>query len=110
MFLLPGSHKGGAHGAGQLAASAHAVAHLYGAGIVGIQGKIQVRRQGLGAVFGAVTQIFPHWRTVNNFARVHDALWVEGALQVPEGLIDFGTEHLFGPNAADNSIAMFAAH
>ena len=58
----------------------------------------------------AVAQVLGHGRGVDDLARVHDALGVPGLLELAEGVVDLVAEHLAGPDAAHDAVAVLAAH
>ena len=93
----------------QLAAGPHTVAHLYGTGKVGIDGKVQLGGLGYRAVIGTVAQVLIHWRCVDDLIGVHQAVGIEGGLQFLEQFVDIRPEHLLVPHAPDDAVAVLPA-
>ena len=64
----------------------------------------------VGLVCHPVAEVLGHGRRVDDLARVHDALGVPGLLEFTESVVDPVAKHLAGPDAADDAVAVLAAH
>ena len=65
--------------------------------------------QRLRPVVGAVAQVLGHGGTVDDLARIHNAVGIERGLELPEHAVDLRAEHLLGPYAPNDAVAVFAA-
>ena len=109
VLFVAGCHEGGTHGAVGLATGAHAVAHIECAFEAVLVGEVKPSGEGEGLVAGAVAQIVGQGRGVDDLAGIQDAVGVEGLLDLPESVVDFGAEHLLRPDASNDAVAVFAA-
>ena len=111
ILLLPRGHVAGAHRARiQLAAHARAVAHLDRAGQPVIGAPVELRGPGLGFVVRAEAQIFRGQGRVHDLPRIQQALRVEQAFDVPQGLVQLGREQGLVVVAAGQSVPVLTAH
>ena len=70
-------------------------------------GIVEERRRLHGAIRRPVAQAGGEGRRIDNLAGIEDAVRIEGLLDVPERLVEGGTEHPFHETAANETVAMF---
>ena len=89
VLLLTGSHVGGAHRAVEGSATEpHSVTHLHRAVETALGGETELGRGRKALVGRAVPEVFHDTLGVHDLAGIHYAGGIEGAFDVPEGVVE----------------------
>src|SRR5262245_34637748 len=93
-----------------LTAHACAVAQFHSSRKTAFAREVIMRVDGNGMVFGSVTEVLRHGRSVYDLARIHPVFGVERSLDVLERFIELRSEQFFVQVTTRESVAMFTAH
>src|SRR5437867_1217461 len=111
MLVFHRNHVGRAHGSFIfLAAHAGAVAQFNGCSKSPFAGKVVMRWDSQGPVFGAGSQAFRQWRSIGGLAGIHTMVGGEGGLHVAKGLVLLIGKKFFIPGAAWKPSPVLSAH
>src|SRR5918999_1710219 len=111
MLFVQGAHVRRTHGAVELlSALAHAAAHLDRSCKTALSAKIQCRLGCPGFVLRVDLEGLGHRRSIDDFPRIEQILWIECALDLAKRFVESLAEEFLIKMAARQPVAMFAGH